>query len=44
MSHYGYTRQQFLCMNLRHIHDCDTYEELKQIDHGSTAVPEPVTA
>ena len=35
MSHYGYTRQQFLCMNLRHIHDCDTYEELKQIDHGS---------
>ena len=36
ISHYGYTRQQFLCMNLRHIHDCDTYEELKQIDHGST--------
>jgi diguanylate cyclase (GGDEF)-like protein/PAS domain S-box-containing protein len=36
MSHYGYTRQQFLCMNLRHIHDCDTYEELKQIDHGAT--------
>ena len=35
INHYGYTRQQFLCMNLRHIHDCDTYEELKQIDHGS---------
>jgi diguanylate cyclase (GGDEF)-like protein/PAS domain S-box-containing protein len=37
INHYGYTRQQFLCMSLRHIHDCDTYEELKQIDHGSMA-------
>ena len=36
MHHYGYTRQQFLCMSLRHIHDCDTYAELQQIDHGST--------
>ena len=28
VSHYGYTRAQFLCMSLRHIHDCDSYEEL----------------
>ncbi|HVG52497.1 MAG TPA: EAL domain-containing protein [Xanthobacteraceae bacterium] len=31
ISHYGYTRPQFLSMTLRHIHDCDTYEELKLI-------------
>jgi len=32
VSHYGYTRAQFLCMSLRHIHDCDTYAELERID------------
>ncbi|MET0905911.1 MAG: PAS-domain containing protein, partial [Tardiphaga sp.] len=32
ISHYGYTRPQFLSMTLRHIHDCDTYTELTQID------------
>jgi diguanylate cyclase (GGDEF)-like protein/PAS domain S-box-containing protein len=35
LSHYGYTRAQFLCMTLRHIHDCDTYAELAQIDPSS---------
>ncbi|MGZ3410710.1 MAG: putative bifunctional diguanylate cyclase/phosphodiesterase [Xanthobacteraceae bacterium] len=32
INHYGYTRAQFTSMTLRHIHDCDTYEELQQIN------------
>jgi diguanylate cyclase (GGDEF)-like protein/PAS domain S-box-containing protein len=31
VQHYGYTRTQFLSMSLRHIHDCDSYEELESI-------------
>jgi diguanylate cyclase (GGDEF)-like protein/PAS domain S-box-containing protein len=36
VSHYGYTRAQFLSMSLRHIHDCDTYAELERIDDLSS--------
>jgi diguanylate cyclase (GGDEF)-like protein/PAS domain S-box-containing protein len=36
ISQYGYTRAQFLCMSLRHIHDCDTYAELERIDPSSS--------
>jgi diguanylate cyclase (GGDEF)-like protein/PAS domain S-box-containing protein len=35
VSHYGYTRAQFTSMTLRHIHDCDTYAELEQIDSST---------
>jgi len=35
LCHYGYTRPQFLSMSLRHIHECDSYEEFKQVG-GST--------
>jgi diguanylate cyclase (GGDEF)-like protein/PAS domain S-box-containing protein len=31
VQHYGYTRAQFLSMSLRHIHDCDSYEELESM-------------
>jgi diguanylate cyclase (GGDEF)-like protein/PAS domain S-box-containing protein len=31
LSHYGYTRTQFQSMSLRHIHECDSYEEFKQV-------------
>jgi len=31
VQHYGYTRAQFLSMGLRHIHDCDSYEELEGV-------------
>jgi diguanylate cyclase (GGDEF)-like protein/PAS domain S-box-containing protein len=31
VQHYGYTRAQFLSMSLRHIHDCDSYEELESV-------------
>ena len=36
VQHYGYTRAQFLSMNLRHIHDCDTYAELVSLDGASS--------
>jgi diguanylate cyclase (GGDEF)-like protein/PAS domain S-box-containing protein len=36
VEHYGYSRAQFLSMNLRHIHDCATYDELKALDHASS--------
>ncbi len=29
--HYGYTRPQFLSLSLRHLHDCETYDELERI-------------
>ncbi len=31
VQHYGYTRAQFLSMSLRHIHDCDSYEQLESV-------------
>jgi diguanylate cyclase (GGDEF)-like protein/PAS domain S-box-containing protein len=31
VQHYGYTRAQFLSMSLRHIHACDSYEELARV-------------
>src|SRR5258707_2527148 len=31
VQHYGYTRAQFLSMSLRHIHDCNSYEELESV-------------
>jgi diguanylate cyclase (GGDEF)-like protein/PAS domain S-box-containing protein len=32
VDHYGYTRAQFVSMTLRHIHDCDTYDELNRVN------------
>ena len=31
VQHYGYTRAQFLSMSLRHVHGCDSYEELESV-------------
>jgi diguanylate cyclase (GGDEF)-like protein/PAS domain S-box-containing protein len=31
IEHYGYTRSQFLCMSLRHLHDCDSYADLESL-------------
>jgi diguanylate cyclase (GGDEF)-like protein/PAS domain S-box-containing protein len=35
VEHYGFTRRQFLSMNLRHIHDCASYDELLALDGAS---------
>jgi diguanylate cyclase (GGDEF)-like protein/PAS domain S-box-containing protein len=32
VEHYGYSRPQFLSMNLRHIYDCDSYDEFLTLD------------